>query len=386
MAIGASRCGNLLNMNDNLKKFILRSPVGTVKRKFFPKKAVITKSDFPATGDLMNGQGLIIAVDPQFKQDRPHSTTMIVNGYAKGWSNAVGPARIVDISRLMSEVKKFEKPAILISTYLLSYLSLNDCQKLSDENVAMFISIHPKKIHEFEARFLGAKTGPDTKIWQENYPKVMAVQPKLLCTFVGRDGMEWFNGWKEDGLRLETVHLAANDDIYFPDPDLERFGQIEMAYVGGYWPEKAQAFDRYLRPYEDILWTYGYAKWPYKNYGGMLTEAEERQLYSSAGIIPLITSPGGWMLAEITERYYKAPACRAFCIADENPALREIFNQDEMLQAESAEHFQELVEQVRQGKIDKDLWAKKAYEAIRSRHLYKHRALQVHKSLNKHQP
>jgi spore maturation protein CgeB len=89
----------------------------------------------------------------------------------------------------------------------------------------------------------------------------------------------------------------------------------------------------------------------------------------------------GRLMAEITERYLKAPACNAFCIADENPALREIFTEDEMIQATSPEHFHSLVNDYLNGKINTDLWREKARKAVFDKHLYKHRALQIKQAL-----
>ena len=175
--------------------------------------------------------------------------------------------------------------------------------------------------------------------------------------------------------------MAADPCYYYPDPLDGKYKHIKMAYVGGYWPDKAQAFDMYLRPFEDILHTYGYGNWPYKHYDGKLDTKEERQLYSSAGLVPLITHPTGWDMAEVTERYFKAPACKAFCIADQNPGLTDVFSKDEMIQAENPEHFKFLVNNYLQGKIDVEYWKKKGYEAVMSRHLYKHRALQIRKIL-----
>lgn len=345
------------------------------------RRAHIPRPNFDPVPGLENGKPLICVVGGSFNQDRPHSTTMISNGYARGWAKAIGPAKVADVKFLMKEIGNFHKPAIFLSIHDLSELSNDDCRRLSNFDTFIWVSVHPRKINEFEKKVLRGSCDDDIDVWLNNYGKVMRIQPKFVCNPVAKTGMEWFQGWADDGLRWETLHLAADDSLYFPEPNKEKFGNIQIAYVGGYWLEKAQAFDKYLRPFEDILWTYGYTRWPYKNYGGMINDAEERQLYSSAKIIPLIGCPLNWILNDITERYFKAPACGAFCIADENPGLREIFTEDEMLQAKSAAHFKQLVGEVLAGKVDTELWAKKAHKAITDRHLYSHRALQILKAL-----
>lgn len=364
-----------------IRATISKSPIGVAKRKL--KRAHISRPHFEAAPGLEKGKPLIFVVGRAFDQDRPDAPARITNGFARGWARAVGPSHLVPVNNLIRELENFDRPAIYLTIYHLSELSYSDCRKLRNFDVSISVTPHPRKIGELEKGWLGLSSGEDSNIWLENYGKVFLVEPKFVWNTVAKVGMEWYQGWVDDGLRWETIHLAADDELYFPEKNKEKFGQIQMAYVGGYWPEKAQAFDKYLRPFEDILWVYGYNKWPYKNYGGRINDAEERQLYSTAKIIPLVGCPNNWMTAEITERYFKAPACRGFCIADENPGLREIFTEEEMIQAKSADHFKQLVGEVLDGKIDTELWVKKAYEATRSRHLYSHRALQMLEALKR---
>jgi hypothetical protein len=219
------------------------------------------------------------------------------------------------------------------------------------------------------------------KLFRESYRKILLAQPKFFFNSCGSRGRDWSEGWIRDGLKWEPLFLAADPYRYFPQVDRELLGNIKMAYLGGYWPEKAVAFDQYLRPWEDILYAYGYQTWPYKHYQGQADELLERKVYSTVGLIPLLTGPAGWDLGEITERYFKAPACQAFCIADQNPAVQEIFTQDEILACENAEHFHEMVRALLTGKIDTESWRKKTWKAVMDRHLYKHRALQIAKAL-----
>lgn len=358
---------------------IKRSKLGDLRRWIRRKtqRARISNPHFRPSRGLEGGRPFLYVVDSSFNQSVPNASVKIGTGFVRGWAKAVGPAKFVDVRDLISELKNFDKPVVCMSIYHLSNLSYEDCRKLNNVDVCIWVSIHPKKVYEYEKRVLGADSGVDTNVWLENYGKVMAIRPKFVWNSASNDGMEWYRGWVDDGLRWETIQLAADDDVYFPDRNEKKFGNIKMAYIGGYWPEKAQAFDKYLRPFEDILWVFGYVRWPYKNYGGQVGEEEERQIYSTAKIIPLVTSPAGWLTTEITERYFKAPACEAFCISDENPALREIFTKEEMLQAESAEHFKELVSDALNGRIDMALWAKRAHDATLKRHLYSHRAMQI---------
>ena len=221
----------------------------------------------------------------------------------------------------------------------------------------------------------------DFDIWRNVYAKILYSEPKFVWNSTCNETFEWYQGWVDDGLKWQTIHPAINNKIYYPDYQCNKFNDIKIAYVGGYWGDKAKSFNTYFRKFENDFFPFGYSKWPYKNFGGRLNESEERQLYSTSGLIPLVTAPTGWIIGEITERYFKAPACKAFCISDENPAIKEVFPNGEFLIAGSSEEFHYLVNEYLLEKIDTELWRKKGYEAVIGNHLYTNRAEQIMKAL-----
>lgn len=302
-------------------------------------------------------------------------------GFARGWAEVCGPARLVFHRRLLREIDRLDRrPAVFTTTFDLAHTSPDTVRRLRDVDLFVWIGVHPKIADRVmqELKHLDAN---EFNMMRLSYPNILEAGPRFVWNALGVAGMEFIKPWRDEGLRWETIHPAADTKRYYPDPDRQRFGHVEMAYVGGYWAEKAQAFDIYLRPWEDRLWTYGYARWPYKHYGGKIDEASERKLYSTAKIIPLVTTPFGWRMAEMTERYFKLPACGGFGIADQNPALREVFREDEMLQARDAEHFHELVRDALADRIDRAAWAARGLKAVQERHLYRHRALQIRDAL-----
>lgn len=324
---------------------------------------------------------LLVVCGPGFNQDKQTAATLMREGFARGWSQACGPARLVAASRLIETLEEYNSPAVFMSPFEFDSLDCSDVKRLRSVDLFVWVGVHPRS-YKILRRY--APLPPEGELARElsAYAKIMLAEPKFVWNAVGQSGAEWYQGWRDDGLRWETVWPAADDTRYFPESDSTAYGHIKMAYVGGYWAEKAPGVDLYLRPWQEILWTFGYARWPYKYYGGGLSGDAERQLYSSAGLIPLVTGPLGWVLAEITERYLKAPACKAFCISDENPALREIFSESEMLQAHCPEEFHELVRLYLSDQIDTHQWRTRGYEAVQQRHLYRHRALQINEALS----
>ncbi|MFA4818136.1 MAG: glycosyltransferase [Parcubacteria group bacterium] len=307
------------------------------------------------------------------------ASTLLTLGYAHGWSEACGPVKLIWQKNIIKEISKHNNPIIFTNIYNYINWGEKEIKFLKNYDSFSIVNVHPNKYEQFKKDNPLIGNGDPFFYGGHNEAcnKLIETKPKFVCSFAGNTAWDLFKDWQADGLHFEFLKLAADQNYYFPDPAIKKYGHIKMTYVGGYWPEKAQAFEMYLRPFEDILHTYGYGNWPYKHYGGELDIAEERQLYSSAGLVPLVTSPAGWYMAEVTERYFKAPACKAFCIADQNTGLKDVFTEDEMLQAKNAEHFSELVNDYLKGKIDVNYWKNKAYEAVMNKHLYRHRALQI---------
>ncbi|MBI2478230.1 MAG: glycosyltransferase family 1 protein [Planctomycetia bacterium] len=317
----------------------LRASVGRVGRRLRGTRVDnynIPRPLYPAEHAELT-KPLLIPVRPIFDQDKPWSGVLIRTGIAAGWSEACGPAKLVP-------------------------------------------TIHPKRYDAFANRHPTINRH-ELEVQAIAYRKLVLAEPRFVWAPVGPSSAEWYQDWAVDGFRWERIHLAADPWRYVPRPTSAQFRDVQMAYVGGYWDEKAQAFDQYLRPWENILSVYGNAPWPYRHYRGKIAIAREPELYSSAQIVPPVHSPAGRDIAELTERYFKAPSCRAFCIADHNPAVREVYREDEMLQAESPQHFHELVQDVLDGRIDTQLWCERAYRAATERHLYRHRATQINNLL-----
>lgn len=354
-----------------------RNLVNWAKHKLKPYN--ITKAYFPPASDKLN-KPLLITCQPGFDQNLQIAGILMRVGFANGWSEACGPAKLVPISDLMKEIDKWDTPSILMTSYDFDHLSNSESIRLRAYDVFIWVGVHPNKLPQYQKHTLIPEN--DIKIIENTRRKIILSEPKFVWQSTCSEKMHWYQGWRDDGLKWVTMHPAVDSQRYYPEQNDAVFGCIKMAYVGGYWQEKAQAFDMYLRPWEDILTPFGYQTWPYKNYGGKLDANQERQLYSTAGLIPLVTSPAGWDIGEITERYLKAPACKAFCIADENPALGDIFNSDEILQAQNAEHFHSIVNDYLNDKIDTVYWARKGYDAVIQRHTYYHRALQIYNAIN----
>ena len=338
----------------------------------------ITQAWIPPVSSALK-KTLLICVESSFDQNVRNAGYLTPLGFAQGWSEVAGGAKFVFAKDLLREIDLHDNSAIFISQHSLRHFTFQEARALRGKDMFVWVHVHPRAFGKFEeANPLIPKEESD--LYLDAYAKLMCAEPKFVWNCIGSAGMDLYQGWKDDGFHWETIFPGANNKLYYPDFS-DVYKEIKISYVGGYWAEKAQAFDAYLRPWENDFVPFGYGPWPYKKYAGGLSEVQERQLYSSAGLIPLVTSPAGWQMAEITERYLKAPACRAFCITDENPAVRELFSENEMLQAQSSEHFQYMVNEFMSGKMDVEHWKEVGYQATVKKHLVKHRAMQILRAL-----
>jgi len=366
----------LLSFKTNLKK----TPLLKIKRAWnenFSQPTIISPWIYPNDDKLQ--KVLLVCVESSFNQKIPNANYYTPLNFAQGWSESSGPVKFIHVKNLFKEIDNYNNPAIFICQHNYRHFSFSEARKLRGKNVFAWVAPHPRALKDYEL-LNPLLPEHETNLYLDGYAKLIVSEPKFVWSSVGKAANRFYDDWTNDGFIFHRIFPGANSSIYYPDYS-EMYKKIKIAYVGGYWEEKSISLNRYFRPIENIFTPFGYNVWPYKNYAGKLTESEERRLYSSAGLIPLLHGPAGWSIAEITERYLKAPACGAFCIGDENPALREIFSEDEMLQATSSDHFQYLVNEFIAGKIDIEYWKKASYSAILDRHLVKHRGFQILKAL-----
>lgn len=322
---------------------------------------------------------LLISVEPCFNQNILSAAYLTPLSFGVGWARRFGPVKFVSIKKLNEEVRKHNDPAIFTAQNQFRHLSSVQAKELSNYKLFTWVHVHPRMMKKFinENPLIPLE---ECELYTASYSNLMLAEPKFVWNAVGNDAIRWFSGWVDDGLNWRKIFPGANTDFYYPEASAQ-YENIEMAYVGGYWLEKSLGFDMYLKPWDKIINVFGFNEWPYTHYKGGISEDEERKLYTSAGLIPLVHGPMGWNISEITERYIKAPACRAFCIADQNSAVREIFDEHEMLQANSSEEFHHLVNEYLNGRIDTDKWRDAGYAAVMSKHLVEHRAQQIYDSL-----
>ena len=120
------------------------SLVGKIKNKISltPKAKITTPIFFPAQIDLH--QPLLIVCSSTFDQSAQNAETLMRLGFAKGWANQCGPAKLTPIYHLMSEIELHNNPAVFMSIYDFTKLTYAEAKRLRNVDLFVWVSIHPR--------------------------------------------------------------------------------------------------------------------------------------------------------------------------------------------------------------------------------------------------
>lgn len=319
-------------------------------------------------------------------EDAPYTFVMVVReGFVAGKSNANSTIR-------MAYCRAFEKLGFRYR--LVSSFDLGDILP-ETRNPFIFLSVYDyldfgrvtrRNLRRYP-HFVWAN--PDAPVLREVYSR-HGIRPHLLpdsvygivsdsCpVFVWApappSALGAYAKWARAGIPVRSLPQACDTERYYPAPEELDYRDVQLAFVGGYWPKKAVHFDTYLRPYEDLLTVFGYSKWPYKGYKGLLAEDDEKVLYQNARLCPAINEPHAETTGDIVERVYKIMGSGGLAITDAVHFHRELFSSDELLIPSSVEEYHEMVHQAL---LDDSLnrgYRARGFRAILARHTYSARA------------
>lgn len=309
----------------------------------------------------------------RFDIHRPDAASTFRLGLCRGFARIGLSYRLVSVFEVAKVLPSLRNPVVCLSLFEYYDMSRRSLKVLS--RYPHFVWMRPNLS---ALRQVYAPYG----IHYEEVPadviaRVLESGPTFAWAPVPPSCLPYYDDWEKRGLRLLSIPQACDVDRYFPEPSNTRYSDVQMAFVGGYWAKKAIQFDRYLKPYEDILQVYGYSRWPYRGYRGPLPEDEERTLYQNARLCPAISEPHAELVGDIVERVYKIMGSGGLAVTDVTPSYAELFSRDELLYPGSLDEYHDVV---REALRDEDLchrYRKAGYEAVMARHTYAHRARQI---------
>jgi hypothetical protein len=359
-----------------------KSLLRPLKRKLSPdrapQRAIITEP----TGKLDPTQGpatLVMVVGPGFKQHIPNAMMTARMGYCHAFEDLGIPYIITDTADLKKVLHRVPDPFCFIvgHEYVLPSMDRQTIRLLSRIPHAVWVN----PWFENSDRFFDSHQ-LDASIWaysEQQRRKILDSRPNFVFTATAPRGMDFFSLWERHGLPAVSMPLACDLSVYENSPPyMDEFDDVRMAFVGGYWPSKAQQIDPYLRPFEKDLTIYGYSKWPYSGYRGMLPRDAEASLYHQAILSPTINEPTVALLhGQINERVFKILGAGGCTVVDAIPAYRDFFKADELLLPESISQFTEMCQWMLNDRKARDEWAQRGKAAVLARHTYHHRARQM---------
>jgi hypothetical protein len=326
----------------------------------------------------------VLIVGLNFDQSKPNAETTCRIGYCRGFEQIGVPFHIISIAEIYRKLDDIEAPVCWISG--------SDYRMLSREN-AKVLKRH-KHMVWVTPLFKGdtayyEKLGLPERPWPEHLcKKVLSTRPEFVFAASTRSAMDFYRGWEKLGARVVALPLGCDVDLYHPHySDPGNFRSIKMALVGGYWPEKAKQFDRYLKPFEDILTVFGYNKWPYRNYGGMLERRLEPPLYKYAGLCPVINEPRVELMGtDMCERLFKVLGCQGLAVTDCAKVYRDLFTEQELLVPHNPKEYVEIVMDILRNPAGYQRYRQSGFDAVLNGHTYAHRAKQVLEELGIESP
>lgn len=161
----------------------------------------------------------------------------------------------------------------------------------------------------------------------------------------------WGHWTSKHQIPWAPMPTAGDSTIY---RDFKMLRDIDVGYVGGYWPYKAKNLDKYLRPALDdnnnelvaksyILEARGWGDWPkMRSYKGPITDQEVTQFLNRVKVGPCVTEPHTtkWGI-DLPERAFKVALCGALVVHDPVVGLERFI--PSVMMAGSPEEYRKLI-------------------------------------------
>lgn len=348
----------------------LKSFKRLVKRIIKPEAFKPVLGNHPYGGPPDSPITLAKVCGPSFKINIPNANSTITLGFCGGFAQIGVRYQLVSVFDLVHVLPQLRKPFVFLSSY--DYLEMTKVARRILRNYPHFVWGHPDL--EVMQKIYSKYDFPYAGISKRVYRLVLDSEPNFVFAPVPPSALEFYSNWQRFGLRLTSIPLACDTTRYYPEPENHQYSGVKMAFVGGYWPKKAIQFEKYLRPYEDILTVFGYSHWPYKGYKGLLLNGEEKLLYQNARVSPALSEPHAEVIGDIVERVFKVMGSGGLAVTDVVPFYRELFEPDELLVPSNMNEYHGMVRQSLSDENSNQQYRKKGYQAIMERHTYVHRA------------
>ena len=198
----------------------------------------------------------------------------------------------------------------------------------------------------------------------------------ILHAFTDKVNNYGFRWWVER-VPVMSWPLAADSTVYVESQDdVEQ--DIDISFVGGWWPSKGLQLDKYMKPmmeeFGDRLHIYG-TGWPYGS-RGYLPDNEVGHIFASSKInislheLPFVQHHP----THVSERVFKVGMVGGFAISDNNPCILEYFDiSREVIISHSPEDMIESCNYYLKYESERKEIANNFRERVKTDHTYIHR-------------
>ena len=340
--------------------------------KYLPELGSVTEG-----GPAQSPATFVMICPPGYRSSKPNASSTIRLGYCHAFARLGIRYKLTTALELASVLESVPNPFVFLSVYDYEIMDRQTCKNLRNVPHFVWAEASRKSLLSVYAGY-GRKPRQVRTVSEYANRRAKESGPGFVWGTCTQRGLEHFSDWHDTGIPLISLPLACDDERYYPEFGSEKFKGCEMAFVGGYWANKAIQFDKYLRPYEKKLTIFGHSPWPYSGYKGLLNEADERVLYMNARLSPAISEPHVGLTGDIVERVFKVAGSGGVAITDVAPKYYyDIFSPDEILIPETLEHYHELVERALTDDAFNAKYRAAGIKAVLERHTYVHRARTV---------
>jgi hypothetical protein len=335
--------------------------------------------DKPFGGPQESKLTFVMVVRQGFNINIPNANSTIRLGYCRGFAQLGVKYRLISVHEIEKEIEKISSPVIFLSAYDYLDLKRSFVKKLRNythivwgsPNYGLLSKVYGKLNYNY-ADDLGKSI----------FRKVCYSHPAFIWAPVPPSALCNYTVWQKYGCRIESVPLACDTTRYFPTVQIPFEQMADLVFVGGYWEKKAIQFDKYLKPFENKLAVYGYSKWPYTGYRGLLDKEKEKELYCNAKASPALSEPHAEYTGDIVERVFKIMGSGGLAVPDVNRYYAELFSKDELFVPDSPKEYYEFINEVLCNKEMNMKYRGNGYSAVTKKHTYTERAKHILNLLN----
>jgi len=357
----------------------LRASAKRLLRPYF-RRPVLGPLPYGGPADSSLTFAAVCGVGFDFRIPNANSTYRL--GLCRGFEQIGVRFQLVSVFEVAQVLPQLNRPMVLLSVF--DYENLSSKARKVLRRYPHFVWLTPG-FPDLE-KVYAEHSLPDPRVEQRVARRVLESGAAFGFGPVPPSCVGFFDDWQSGGLPVKSLPQACDTTRYFPEPGNQRYAGVELGFVGGYWAYKNVQFEKYLKPYESRLTVFGYNKWPYSGYRGLLPEGDERVLYQNARVCPALSEPHAEVMGDIVERAFKIMGSGGLTVPDAVPFYRELFSSDELLVPANVSEYHEMIQQALSDPSFNQGYRDRGYRAILERHTYAHRARQILNLLGLHPP